>query len=342
MTLGHDKLNFLNTPTPLTRLDRISADLGINLYLKRDDLTNFGTGGNKLRKLEYLAKDAMDKGATMLLTVGGAQTNHGRLTGAVAAKYGLKAAIIAVDPYPGEMSANLLLDGIMGCPVYLVQADGVHTDSQLEAMAIEKVTKEWEDKGETVYFIPVGGSNELGILGYYDCAVELAKQTEALGLTDVRVVSTVGSMGTYMGMQVGIRNENLPLRLTGIGISPKSPSLKACCAEYYSRVKAFFNLDLELTEDDFDVTSDYDCGAYNNPVEEVRQAIYYMGRQEAVILDPCYTGKTFAGILDMVKTGKITQGENVVMLHTGGIPGIYTKHHRVEMERELKDYIHII
>lgn len=96
MTLGHDKLSFLNTPTRLDRMNRISDDLGINLFLKRDDLTNFGTGGNKLRKLEYLAKDAMDKGATMLLTVGGPQTNHGRLTGAVAAKYGLKAAIVAV------------------------------------------------------------------------------------------------------------------------------------------------------------------------------------------------------------------------------------------------------
>ncbi|WP_462378151.1 pyridoxal-phosphate dependent enzyme, partial [Emergencia timonensis] len=112
MTLGHDKLSFLNTPTRLDRMNRISDDLGINLFLKRDDLTNFGTGGNKLRKLEYLAKDAMDKGATMLLTVGGPQTNHGRLTGAVAAKYGLKAAIVAVGAYPGELSANLLLDGI--------------------------------------------------------------------------------------------------------------------------------------------------------------------------------------------------------------------------------------
>lgn len=342
MTLGHEKMHFLNTPTPITKLDTISKELGINLYLKRDDLTNFGTGGNKLRKLEYLVKDALDRGYTMLLTVGGAQTNHGRLTGAVAAKYGLKAAIIAVDPYPGEMSANLLLDGIMGCPVYLVQDDGVHTSAELEAAAIEKVTAEWEAKGEKVYFIPVGGSNELGILGYYDCACEIAKQTEEMGLSDVRVVSTVGSMGTYMGMAVGIKNENLPLRLTGIGISPKPEGLVKASLEYYARVKDYFNLSLDMTAEDFDVTSDYDCGAYNNPVKEVREAIYYMGRKEAIILDPCYTGKTFAAILDMAKTGKIAQGENVIMLHTGGIPGIYTKHHRVEMEKELLDYIHII
>ncbi|MGN0660071.1 MAG: 1-aminocyclopropane-1-carboxylate deaminase/D-cysteine desulfhydrase [Emergencia sp.] len=342
MTLGHEKLHFINTPTPLTRLDSISADLGIDLYLKRDDLTDYGTGGNKLRKLEYLVRDAQDQGATMLLTVGGAQTNHGRLTGAVAAKCGMKAAIVAVDPYPGEISANLLLDGIMGCPVYLVQEDGVHTEDQLQDMAVEKVTKEWESRGEKVYFIPVGGSNELGILGYYDCAVELAQQTEEMGLSDVRAVSTVGSMGTYMGMAVGIRNENLPMRLTGIGISPKPNGLTDYALKYYARVKKYFGLELEMTAEDFDLTSDYDHGAYNNPVKEVRDAIYYMGRKEGIILDPCYTGKTFAGIVSMVKEGKIRQGETVIMLHTGGIPGIYTKHHRLEMEKELKDYIHII
>ncbi len=342
MTLGREKISFLNTPTPLTRLDNISADLGINLYLKRDDLTNFGTGGNKLRKLEYFVKDAKDKGATMLLTVGGAQTNHGRLTAAVAAKYGMKAAIIAVDPYPGEISANLLLDGIMGCPVYLVQEDGIRTEDRLQDDAVKQVTKEWEEKGEKVYFIPLGGSNELGILGYYDCAVELAQQAAELNLSDPRVITTVGSMGTYMGLAVGIKNENLPLRLTGIGIFPEPAGLVNTAVKYYSRVKEFYGLSMDMTAGDFDLISDYDHGAYNNPVKEVRDAIYYMGRREAVLLDPCYTGKTFSGILDMVKTGRIAQGETIIMIHTGGIPGLYTKHHRVEMEKELSDYIHII
>ncbi len=342
MTLGHEKINFLNTPTPLQRLDNISADLGINLYLKRDDLTNFGTGGNKLRKLEYFVRDAKNKGATMLLTVGGAQTNHGRLTGAVAAKYGMKAAIIAVDPYPGELSANLLLDGIMGCPVYLVQRDGVHSGGQLEAMAIETVTKEWEEKGEKVYFIPMGGSNELGILGYYDCAVETAAQAAEIGLQDVHMITTVGSMGTYMGLAVGIKNENLPFRLTGIGIFPYKDGLVPFAMDYYRKVKDFFQLDLEMKEEDFHLTGDYDHGGYNNPIKEVREAIYYMGRREAIILDPCYTGKAFAGLLSMVKEGKIKKGETVIMIHTGGLPGIYTKHHRLEMEKELESYIHII
>lgn len=342
MTLGRKKLNLITLPTPLTYLKTVSAELGISLYLKRDDLTDFGTGGNKLRKLEYLAKDALDQGATMLLTVGGAQTNHGRLTAAAAAKLGLKAAIVAVDPYPGELSANLLLDGIMGCPVYLVKEDGVHTEDQLSAMAVEKVTREWEAKGEKVYFIPTGGSNELGMLGYYDCALELARQAAAMGLSDVRVISTVGSMGTYMGLAAAIKNESLPLRLTGVAIMPYPDGVKKAAAAYYARVKAFHGLSAAMGEEDFDITSDYDCGAYNNPVKEVREAIYYLGRKEGIIVDPCYTGKTFAAIIEMVKNGQIRQGETVIMVHTGGVPGIYTKHHRVEMERELEGYIHII
>lgn len=342
MTLGRKKINFLNVPTPLQRLDNISADLGMEIYIKRDDLTNFGTGGNKLRKLEYFVKDAKDKGATMLLTVGGAQTNHGRLTAAVAAKYGMKAAIIAVDAYPGELSANLLLDGILGCPVYLVQHDGEHSAGKLQAMAIEKVTKEWEDKGEKVYFIPMGGSNELGILGYYDCALETAAQIDQMGLKNVRMVSTVGSMGTYMGLATAIQNEKLPMKLTGIGIMPYKNGLKAFAKDYYDKVKASFSLKADMTESDFDMTSDYDHGGYNNPVKEVRDAIYYMARKEAIILDPCYTGKAFAGLLAMIREGKIDKSETIIFLHTGGVPGIYTKHHRLEMEKELKEYIQII
>ena len=337
MTLGKDKIQFLHTPTPLTRLDRISEDLGIDLWLKRDDLTDFGTGGNKLRKLEYFIKDALDQGATMLLTVGGAQTNHGRLTAAVAAKFGLKSAIVAVDPYPGEISANLLLDGIMDCHVYLVKDEG---DSPLDT-AVARVTAEWEAKGEKVYYIPMGGSNELGALGYYDCAVELAKQCQEMGLSDPHVISTVGSMGTYIGLATAIANENLPLRLTGIGILPYR-DIRVSAAKYYERVKTAYSLTPELGPEDFDATSDYDYGAYNNPVEDVRDSIYYMGRMEGIILDPCYTGKTFNAIRKMVAEGRIPQGETVIMLHTGGIPGIYTKHHRIEMEKELMDHIHII
>ena len=139
----------------------------------------------------------------------------------------------------------------------------------------------------------MGGSNELGILGYYDCAVELAEQTAQMGLTDVRVITTVGSMGTYMGLQVGTKNEKLPLHITGIGIEPFEGGIVNKAEKYFEKVKEFYGLSLDIPARDFDLIEDYHFGAYNNPVKEVREAMYYMGRKEAIILDPCYTGKNF-------------------------------------------------
>lgn len=349
MTLGREKIHFLNTPTPLERMNRVSEDLGFEFWMKRDDLTNLGTGGNKLRKLEYFLKDALDQHATMLLTVGGAQTNHGRLTAAVAAKYGLKSAIVSVDEYPGELSANLLLDGMMDCHVYLVhQKEGEDSDELLQN-AVKQVTAEWESKGESVYYIPMGGSNELGALGYYDCAVELDRQIREQGLKNPHLIVTAGSLGTYTGLAAAIKNEHLSMKLSGISVLPFSGADSAekrrngqkDAKAYYERLRACYGLSEDIPEKEFDLITEYDGGAYNNPLKNVREAMYYLARTEGIITDPCYTGKTLAGILAMAKEGRF-KGETVIMIHTGGIPGIYTKHHRVEMEKELIDHIHLM
>ena len=345
MLLGHEKISFLHLPTPLERLDNISDDLGINLYIKRDDLTPLAAGGNKLRKLEYLLKDAKDKGSTLLLTVGGAQTNHGRLTLAVARKYGLKGAIVAVDEYPGELSANLLLDGMMGCDVWLKKTDGIHSEGELMKQTVAEVTARYEAEGEKVYYIPMGGSNEIGALGYYECAVELAEQTKEMGLANCRVVTTVGSMGTYTGLLLGIVREKLPLHLTGISIMPHKGGLRSAAKHHFDKACDFFGLEAlkaEVPANALDITEEYERGAYNNPCKEVRDAMYYMAEKEAIILDPCYTGKCFAGLLEMVKKGEIARGENVIFMHTGGMPGINTPFHRIEIERERDKFIHIV
>ena len=207
--LGHEKVSFLHLPTPLEYLPGVSKDLGVEFYIKRDDLTNLGVGGNKLRKLEYLLKDAQDQGCTMLLTLGGAQTNHGRLTAAVAAKFGMKCAIVCVDPYPGELSANLLLDRLMGAEVILKKDDG-RPESEQFAETAAAVKARYEAQGEKVYEIPIGGSSDVGMLGYYECAMELTEQAKQMGLEDATVISAVGSIGTYMGLYCGLKNEGSP------------------------------------------------------------------------------------------------------------------------------------
>lgn len=341
MLFGQEKVSFLNTPTPLERLPRISEELGLDFYIKRDDLTNLGVGGNKLRKLEYLLADAKRQGATTLLTMGGAQTNHGRLTAAVAAKYGMKCVIVCLDDYPGEVSANILLDRLMGAEVVLKKDDGRPAAEQY-AQVVAQVKSRYEAQGEKVYEIPIGGSNTLGMLGYYECAVELTGQALAQGIPGARVVCSVGSMGTYMGLFCGLKNERSPLRLTGISIMPQEPGLEQRLLAYFEQAKAAWGLDCTASADEFDVQADYTRGGYNNPSPEVRQAIYLMARREAVILDPCYTGKAFAGVIDMVKEGKLRRGEQVIFLHTGGLPGIYTKHHREAFEQELVGGVHIL
>ncbi len=346
MLSGYEKVNLLHGPTPLEMLDNISRDLGINLYIKRDDLTPLAMGGNKLRKLEYLAKDALNQGATLLLTVGGAQTNHGRLTLAVARKLGLKGAIAAVDEYPGQLSANLLLDGIMGCDVWLKKPDGVHSQGRLLHETLAEVTAEYEAQGENVYFIPLGGSNELGCLGYYECACEMGAQAEALGLSRPKVVTTVGSLGTYMGLFLGISREKLPMSLTGIAISPNPAGARNYAKDFFDRCCSFFGFDDaykdSFSAEDFHIDERYHRGAYNNPSEEVRKAMYYAAEKEALILDPCYTGKAFAGLLEQIKSGEISKGEDVIFLHTGGSPGITTPVHRLEIEREREKFIHVV
>jgi 1-aminocyclopropane-1-carboxylate deaminase/D-cysteine desulfhydrase-like pyridoxal-dependent ACC family enzyme len=246
MLFGYEKESFLTLPTPLEYLPSISKELGVEFYMKRDDLTNLGVGGNKLRKLEYLLKDALNQGADRLLTVGGVQTNHGRLTAAVAAKYGLKCTIACVGKDPEELSANLLLDRLMGSDVVIKNSDGRDTDLQLDELTAQ-LTAEYEAAGEKVYYIPLGGSNEIGMLGYYECAMELKEQAEAMGIGDARLFSAVGSFGTFLGLYCGLRNEGSALNYTGISIMPHGDSDMEFLENYFSRVKN--NLGLEFDAD---------------------------------------------------------------------------------------------
>lgn len=340
MSFNVNKLNILYE-TPIEYMPSISRELGIEFYLKRDDLTPLGAGGNKLRKLEYLVQDAMDKGATMLITVGGGQTNHGRQTAAMAAKYGMKCAILAVDEYPGELTANMLLDRLFGCELYIKTPDGRPGSVQLNEL-IENVTAEYEAKGEKVYFIPMGGSNVLGALGYYDCALELDRQAKEMGLEGARVIDTVGSMGTFAGLYLGLKDIRSSLHLTGIAIMPFNEKSIKNLEQYIKDVKDTYGMDAEVKPDDIDLETGYVRGGYNLPSEEVRKAVGLMASKEGILMDPCYTGKAFAGIVDMVREGKIKQGEKVIFIHTGGMPGLYTPAHRVEFEKELMDGVHVL
>jgi 1-aminocyclopropane-1-carboxylate deaminase/D-cysteine desulfhydrase-like pyridoxal-dependent ACC family enzyme len=227
---------------------------------------------------------------------------------------------------------------MLGCDVYLVQKDGEATDAELQARAVTEVMEKYKSAGDIPYFIPMGGSNPLGCLGYYECAQEITKQAEELNLKNARIVCTIGSEGTYMGFFLGLKETKSPIKLKGVVISPwfdPDPSVRT--QKYFDECKEYFKLDWDASKDDFDITTQYHCGGYNNPVKEVREAIYYVAKKEAIILDPCYTGKCFYGLMEMVKSGEIKKGENIIFIHTGGTAGINGPVHRKLMEEDLKD-----
>ena len=196
--------------------------------------------------------------------------------------------------------ANILLDRMMGAEVILKENDRQRS-SDVQAYETAMVVKErFEAQGEKVYFIPMGGSNELGILGYYDCAQELTIQAAELGISDSRIVTAVGSMGTYMGLFCGLKDIDSPLSLTGALIMPYEQSVRAFAKDYFDKVKEQYEFEFDAEKSDFHIDEDYVYGAYNNAVPEVREAIYEMARKEAIILDPCYTGKAFYAISQMI------------------------------------------
>lgn len=323
-------------PTPLQYLSGLSQELFREIYIKRDDLTPFGGGGNKLRKLEYLMMEAMNAQATVIVTVGGPQTNHGRLTAAVAAKFGLKCILVTVGEPEEELSGNLLLDGIFGAQVILKHDDGHSQDEQLEEV-VKRVMAAEVKKGERVYFIPLGGSDTTGMLGYMDCARELDTQAKEKQIEGATVYTAVGSMGTYLGLYCGLKAIKSKLKLTGIAVMPfEMDKLKA----YFDQAKKEYNFDFDAS--DLHVETGYIGKGYNVPEPRVRDAIYLMARHEGILLDPCYTGKMFAGVLAMIKEKKIKLGRQIILLHTGGLPGIYTPAHRRKFANDLKDFITVV
>ena len=181
----------------------------------------------------------------------------------------------------------------------------------------------------------MGGSNEIGALGYYECAQEL-KQAFKSG----HVIVPLGSMGTYMGLFCGLHDSDLTL--TGIQIMPYEEDIYTYACNYFNRIKESWHLDFDVTEEDFDIATDYLYGGYNVPSETVRNAIYDMARSEAIVLDPCYTGKTYAALLDMLAEGKIKKDETIIFIHTGGLPGVYTPSHQKAFEAELMDGVTIL
>ncbi|MBZ9784985.1 D-cysteine desulfhydrase [Pseudomonas sp. REP124] len=315
-----NRLDLLGQPTALEKLERLSTWLGRDVYVKRDDLTPLAMGGNKLRKLEYLCADALEQGADTLITAGALQSNHVRQTAAIAAKLGLGCVALLENPLNTEDpnyvgNGNRLLLDLFDAKVELVE-NLDNADEQLHALAARL-----RSNGKKPYLVPIGGSNALGALGYVRAGLELAEQIKDTGLNFAAVVLASGSAGTHSGLALAL-NEALPdLPVIGVTVSrseedqlPKVQGLAERTAELLG-VSLPDSFKVELWDE-------YFAPRYGEPNAGTLAAVKLVASQEGLLLDPVYTGKAMAGLLDGIGRQRFDDGP-IIFLHTGGAPALF-------------------
>ena len=309
------------TPTPVERLDRLGKDLGIELLIKRDDFTGFGAGGNKVRKLEYLMADALDKGAGALITTGGHQSNHARTVAAAACRFGMKAVLVLRGNAPAEYQGNLLLDHLFGAEFEFLDPDRYFTqiDDRMAAHA-----EACEKQGLKPYVIPLGGANPLGALGYVRAVEELAGQFDAMELTAPEVILTaVGSGGTLAGLQVGCRRHWPETRLVGVSVSRDRAWFQERVSEMSTQCARLLQWNEAWSPGEIWIEDGYVGPGYGIPSDGGVALIKQAARSEGLLLDPVYTGKAMHGLKGLVEAGTIARGSRVLFLHCGGSPALF-------------------
>lgn len=320
----YPRLHFAHLPTPLEPMERISRELGgPNLWIKRDDCTGLSSGGNKTRKLEFLMADAVAQGADTIITQGATQSNHARQTCAIAAKLDLECHILLEDRtgYHDEAyvhNGNVLLDQLHGATIS-TRPGGSDMNAEMEQFA-----QQLRDDGKKPYIIPGGGSNEIGALGYVNAALELIHQANERSLRIDHFVHATGSAGTQAGLVVGMEAMNSGIPVYGVSVRAPKQKQEENVYGLAQRTLDFMGLNPDLVARDKVVAnSDYVGDGYGLPTESMVEAVKMLASYEGILLDPVYSGKGFAGLIDLIRKGHFKQGENVVFLHTGGSVSLF-------------------
>ena len=304
-----DRIPLAILPTPMHRLDNISRILGTNVWIKRDDMTGIGLGGNKVRKLEFLLADAKAKGAEIVFTTGGAQSNHAMLTAACAKRLGMTPILILKKRGVTDRKGNQLLEYLMDTDVRFMDTDS-YDDIYAE---MDRVGKEL---GRPYYKIPCGGSNAIGALGYVNCMKEISES----GVKFDWVVCAEGSGGTHAGVALGAKLY-MPETKT-IGIMVDSDPFDEITPAIMRETVALMDADTQISSDDVHLLNM--CGpGYAIPSAEGNAAIRMLAENEGLFLDPVYTGKAFAGLVKMAEEGTFKKDDNVLFLYSGGAGGLF-------------------
>jgi D-cysteine desulfhydrase family pyridoxal phosphate-dependent enzyme len=310
VSLGH-------FPTPLHALPRLSEKLGgPRLFVKRDDQTGLATGGNKTRKLEFLVADALDRHMDTLITAGAPQSNHARQTAAAAAKVGMKCVLVLRGQLQFGRQGNLLLDELLGAEIRWAEREAVET-------TMTETANELSVKGYLPYLIPYGGSNPIGATGYVAAMEELMEQAKQMNLRFDRIVFASSSSGTQAGLAVGAKATGYTGQVLGISVDEKREDLQTKAARLATETAAHLGQIMKFAPGDIDVNADYLGAGYAVLGEPEREAIRLAAQTEGLLLDPVYTGRAFAGMMDLIHKGSIRRDETVLFWHTGGTPALF-------------------
>jgi len=310
-----ERIKLGHFPTPIEHLKNISKYLGgPNIFIKRDDCTGLATGGNKTRKLEFLIPDAIKNKAELVVTVGAVQSNHARQTAAACTLMGLKCLIIleqrVKDPPEVYMnSGNVFLDKLYGADIKICPKN----ENFLEYY--EKIVEDLKSKGTNVYFIPGGGSNSIGALGYVECLNEIIKENNKYNFS--HIVHATGSSGTQAGLLAGRKYFNCNIPVTGICI--RYDKVTQINRVYTEAKRACEKLQCNiLDKSEVIVYDEYIGPGYGEPSDSMIEATKLLAKKEAILLDPVYSGKGFAGLIGLIKNKKYKKNDNVLFIHTGG------------------------
>jgi len=324
---GVDRLTLSHLPTPLEYAARLTQTLkGPQIWIKRDDLTGLAFGGNKTRKLDFFMADALKKGSDCIVTIGPLHSNHVRTTAAAARACGLDCYGVLLGDPPPFPKGNLLLDHILGLNCIFMSGAMNTLPPDVIHRKIQELINQLKKEYRRPYLIPGGGSGPLGELGYCLAVEEIYKQAREFGIPLDHLIVAVGSRGTIAGLLLGIARLNLGTEVTGIAVGIKGtcealgiPPPDKMAAESGKLIA----LDLRLPMTNYKILYDYAGERYGLPTKSGIEAIKLAARTEALFLDPVYTGKAMAGLVDLIRKGYFTQKDTVIFIHTGGTPGIF-------------------
>lgn len=310
--------------TPFEHLPRLSAQLKREVFIKRDDILGPGLGGNKTRKLEYLLAEAQRRGLRKIVTFGGLQSNHARITAAAARKLGLEPHLFFFEKQPDQLTGNLLLNQLLGAHTHFLPL-GAGGDGSMTLETTNRLVRlvAWLRLGRHA-FIPVGGCSWRGCLGYVRAAVEIESQARAAGIEKAHLVLAAGTGGTLAGLLAGLTLTDSRLSLLGIDIGKLWKGFPASLARLAGEICSHLGIRREFQPENIPLLeARYAFPKYGLPSQACREAILRLARTEGILLDPVYTGKAFAGMLDLLERGELGSGEPIVFLHTGGLPALF-------------------